>query len=165
MLTLLGIPLIAFLVILQSSIISRLNISYGQADIVLVFLIAWTLLETKNNGIWWAAFAAIGMSLISALPAFAYLIIFLVTTGGCKYLKDRLWNVPLLTMVILTFLGSFVEYGVSFAAISVTQIRLPLIESIEKIILPSMALNILIGIPIYILVKDLLEVFEPGGAV
>lgn len=163
MVTFLGLPFITLLVILQSSIISRLNISYGKADIVLVFLIAWTLLEKKNNGIWWSIFAGIGMSLISALPAFSYFLVYVATTVACKFLKDRLWNVPMLTMVIMGFLGSVLASFISYIAISFTQVQLPLIESIQKIMLPSAALNILVGIPIFILAKDLVEIVEPGA--
>lgn len=162
MITFLGLPFITLLVIIQSSIISRLNISYGKADIVLIFLIAWTLLEKKNNGIWWAAFAGICMNFVSALPPFTYFAVYLFTTIVCKLLKDRLWNVPILSMVIMAFLGSSLESAISFIAVTFTQVQLPLLESIQKLILPSAALNMIVGIPLFIIARDLVEITEPG---
>ncbi len=155
MITIIGVPLIAVLVIIQTSIISRLNISYGSADLVMVFLIAWILCENRRSGIWWAVAAGFFMSYISAVPFYSYLIGYVLIGLICMEVKKRMWNIPLIIMIVITFLGTVIYLMISFATISFFYSSLPLIESIEKIVLPSAAINMVISIPVFVIIRDI----------
>lgn len=161
MITLLGIPFIALLVIVQSSIISRLNIAYGQADLVMLFIIAWALQDRNQQGVWWAVCAAVLMSVASAIPMPIYLIGYISITLIAILARKRLWNIPLMTMVVLSFVGTVLLLMLSFVYLRLTQVDLPLMESLLRIIIPSATLNMLLGIPIFILVKDLVPSIYP----
>jgi hypothetical protein len=161
MLTFLGIPFLALLVILQSSIVSRLNIAYGQADLVMLFVIAWALQERNQQGLWWALCAAIMMSIASAIPLYIYLAGYLSITVIAILARKRLWNIPLMTMVVLSFMGTVLVLMLSFFYIRFTQVDLPFVDSLVQIVIPSAALNMLFGIPIFFLVKDLVPSLYP----
>lgn len=161
MITILGIPFIALLVIVQSSIISRLNIAYGQADLVMIFIIAWALQDRNKQGIWWAVGAAVLMSVSSAIPMMIYLAGYVGITFIAILARKRLWNIPLMTMVVLSFVGTVLLLMLSFVYLRLTQVDLPLMESLLQIIIPSAALNMLLGIPVFILVKDLVPALYP----
>jgi rod shape-determining protein MreD len=162
MITILGLPVVALLVILQTSIISRLNISYGQADLVLVFLLAWSLQEKNQVGIWWALLAGLLMSFLSAVPMYGYLFGYVIVTLLALLARKRLWNVPIITMVVLTFVGTVLVLSISFVLISFTQVSLPVMDSITKIILPSSAMNMVLSIPVFIIVRDLASTVYPS---
>jgi rod shape-determining protein MreD len=160
--TLLGLPIIAFLVIVQTSIISRLNISFGQADLVMLFILAWCLQDKNRVGVWWAVAGGIMMSFVSAVPWYAYLIGYVMIAIISKVLQKRLWNIPILTMVVLSFIGTMIVLVISFVFVSVTQIQLPIHDSLVKVILPSSALNMILSIPIFIIVRDLVNMVYPA---
>jgi rod shape-determining protein MreD len=160
--TLLGLPIIAFLVIVQTSIISRLNISFGQADLVMLFILAWCLQDKNRVGVWWAVAGGIMMSFVSAVPWYAYLIGYVMISIISKILQKRLWNIPILTMVVLSFVGTMIVLVISFVFVSVTQIQLPIHDSLVKVILPSSALNMILSIPIFIIVRDLVNMVYPA---
>jgi rod shape-determining protein MreD len=159
--TLLGLPVIAFLVILQTSIISRLNISLGQADLVMLFILAWCLQDKRSVGVWWAIAGGIMMSFVSAVPWYGYLIGYFTIAIISKVLQKRLWNIPILTMVILSFVGTGIVLVISFVFVSVTQVQLPIRDSLVKVILPSSAINMVLSIPIFIVVRDLVNTVYP----
>lgn len=161
MVTIFGLPIIILLVILQTGIISRLNISYGQADLVMLCIIAWSLQEKENVGIWWAIAAGLMLSIISAVPMYGYLIGYILICSLCMIAKRQLWRIPLMTMVVISFLGTFLVLMITFVIISMTQAQLPFMESIIKIILPSSAINMVVSIPVFIIVRDLVNMVYP----
>lgn len=161
MVTILGIPFIAILVILQSSVVSRLNVSYGQADLVLVFLIAWALQDNTKQSIWWAIAAAILISFSSALPMYIYLLAYIGITIIALAARKKLWKVPLVTQMVICFIGTLLLQMISYGYVYFTQTSLPFYESLIQIILPSAAMNMVLGIPVFIIVKDLASIVYP----
>ena len=90
-------------------------------------------------------------------PVVPYFIVGVVV----EYLKRRVWKVPLLLMVLLSFLGTLIVQVFAYLTIFLTQVQLPLIISFLQVTLPSTALNIVVGIPIYLLVHDWYNSFVP----
>lgn len=67
----------------------------------------------------------------------------------------------MMIMVVLSFIGTFIVLVISFGLISVTQVSLPFMDSFVKIMLPSAAMNMVLGIPVFIVVKDLADMVYP----
>jgi hypothetical protein len=149
-----GIPTIIFLVILQSTIVSRINLSFGSADIVMLVLIALGLQPNTKRTLLWFTLGGLLLAIISAVPLMYPLIPYIIISLIIDYLKKRIWRIPLLLMLLVSFLGTVICNIAAYAAISLTRVPLPLSESINNVILPSIALNILLGIPIFLLVRD-----------
>ncbi len=149
-----GIPVIILLVILQSTIVSRINLSFGSADIVLLVLIALGLqVETKLTLLWFAI-AGLLLSIISSVPLMYPLIPYIIIAYVIIFVRKRIWKIPMLMMIIFSFLGTIICLSFAFVTINLTSASLPLDSSIVNVLLPSTALNIAIGVPVYLLVKD-----------
>jgi len=149
-----GIPTIIFLVILQSTIVSRLNLSFGSTDIVMLVLIALGLQQNTKRTILWFAIGGSMMAIFSAIPLMYPLIPYIIISLIIDYLKKRIWKIPLLLMILVSFVGTVICNSMAFVIISITRVPLPITESINSVILPSVALNIVLGIPIFLLVRD-----------
>jgi hypothetical protein len=149
-----GIPTIIFLVILQSTIVSRLNLSFGSADIVMLVLIALGLQQNTKHTLLWFIIGGALMAIISAVPLMYPLIPYIIISLIIDYLKKRIWRIPLLMMILVSFIGTILCNLVAYATISFTRVPLPISDSINNVILPSIALNIILGIPIFLLVRD-----------
>ena len=59
MVTLLAIPIFVFLGIFQTSVVSRLPLLHGTADLVLLVVIAWSLQERVRTAWQWALMAGL----------------------------------------------------------------------------------------------------------
>jgi hypothetical protein len=64
-------------------------------------------------------------------------------------------------MFVTTFFGTLITLGVALSALSLPRNPLPIPESINLVILPSLLLNLVIGIPIYALIGDLAKWIYP----
>lgn len=149
-----GIPILILLVILQSTVISRLNLSFGSADLVMLVVIALGLQPGTKRSLLWFAIGGLLLSIISVIPLMYPLIPYLIIGLILEYVRKRVWKIPLLMMIIISFLGTLICIIFAYLIINFSQVQLPLFASIINVLLPSAALNIAIGIPVYLIVRD-----------
>ena len=162
MANLIGIPLIILLATLQMVVVSRLPLLHGTADLILLVLAAWSLQEKVISAWWWAIFAGVLISLISALPFFIPLAAYLFVTGMARLLRRRIWQTPILAMFVVTLLGTLVYHLLSLVGLQFQGRSLVWSDSLNQVTLPSMLLNLILALPVYAIVEDLAEWLYPG---
>jgi hypothetical protein len=109
--------------------------------------------NTKRTFLWFSIGGAL-MAIFSAIPLMYPLIPYIIISFIIDFLRKRIWKIPLVLMILVSFVGTVICNLVAFAIISITRVPLPIIESINSVVLPSVALNIALGIPIFLLVRD-----------
>ena len=142
------------IVIVQSAVISRLNLAHGSADIVMLALIAISLQHRTKRAILWFVFGGLLVSIISAIPLMYPLIPYLMIGLIIEYIRKRVWKIPLLMMIIISFVGTLISCTFGYLTINFIQVQLPLETSIFSVFFPSAAFNVALGIPIYLVVAD-----------
>jgi rod shape-determining protein MreD len=150
-----AIPVLGLAAILQSAIISQFPLLGGTADLVLVLVAAWALQEGVTTGFQWAFLASVLVSLVSSLP---WVIHFACYTGIVLLamgLQRRVWQVPLLAMLSITFFGTLILHVLTMGYLNLSGATVPLADSLGLITLPSVLLNMLIAIPVFGLSRDL----------
>ena len=150
-----AIPFLGIAVIAQSAIVGRFALLGGGADIVLVILAAWALQEGVTTAFQWAFLASVMVSLVSRLPWVIYVSAYFGTAILALLLQRRVWQVPMLAMFSVTFLGTLLMHLLSFAYLGISGARASLADALGLITLPSVLLNMLIAIPIFGLMRDL----------
>jgi hypothetical protein len=159
-----ALPISLILIVLQTTIGKQLTLLHGSADLLLVWLVAWGL-HGRMKGYWiWALIASILVGFISALPWYAYLIAVVIAGVLCNFAKNRLWEAPLLTMFSITLICSVILYTLSFVVLKLSGISLEWSSSMIQVIVPSVFLNLLLSIPIFVIVKDTAIWLEPSEA-
>jgi cell shape-determining protein MreD len=148
-------------IMLQMGIFSRAALLSGTADIVLLFLAAWSLHQRQNYS--WVLVVIFGLilSTISAAPALSLLIVYLSVFLAATRLQMGFWQSPLLSMFLLVFFGTFLEHGVFVLGMFVQGISVNLMEIFTQILLPSVLLNMLLAIPMHALVQELFRNVSP----
>jgi cell shape-determining protein MreD len=152
---LIAVPVLGLAMILQTAIISRMDLLSGNADLVLLILIAWGLQERVRSAWIWGAAAGLLVGFVSAVPWYIYLLSYLSAVGAARLLTRRIWQAPLLAMFAITFMGTLVMSMLTYFYISLLVIPLDFSLSFFQIILPSVLLNLLLAIPVHALVRDL----------
>ena len=161
MVTLLAIPLFIFLGIIQSAVVSRLPLLHGTADLILLVVIAWALQERVRTAWQWALIAGLVVGFLTALNFIIPLAGYLFVTGLALLLRQRIWQVPILAMLTVTFVGTLLINLITAIYLNVLGTSLPILETLNLIILPSTILNLILSIPVFALVKDLAEWVYP----
>jgi rod shape-determining protein MreD len=158
---LLAFPVLILLVMIQMVVVSRLPLLSGTADLVLLVLVAWSLHERVSTAWLWTAVAGLLMSFVSALPLFTPLVGYLLITAIARLLQRRVWQNPILAMFVATAVGSLFYHFMSWFLLSFSGTPLPLADSISRVILPAVLLNLLLSIPVYALVTDMANWIHP----
>ncbi len=148
-------PVLGLAVILQTSVISRINLISGYADLPLILLSAWVLQERVKSSWHWAATICLMLGFVSALPwpvvVFGYCGVVFVA----QILQKRIWQAPLLAMFSVVFIGTLFMHLLSFAVLRISGTPFLFSDVMGLITLPSLLLNMLFSIPIYTFIRDL----------
>jgi rod shape-determining protein MreD len=161
MATLLAIPVLGVLLILQSAVLSQIPLLQGTTDLVLMALIAWAVQKQVQSAWYWGIIGGLMVGFVSALPLGAVMLGYLVVVGMAVFLKQRVWQWPILTMFVVTFFGTFLVHLVAIIALRIAGTPLPFWQSINLITLPSVLLNLLLAAPFYAVFGDLASWLYP----
>jgi rod shape-determining protein MreD len=147
--------------ILQTTIISQTPLVNGTADLILLFLTAWSLQEQVKNTWLWTLITGFLISVVSAMPLFAPLWGYLGVVTISKLLQRKVWRAPILAMFIVTLLGTFFQHVVYVITLQISGAPISWAESLDRVILPSVLLNLIFALPIYAVVNDLVGRIYP----
>lgn len=146
---------------LQTIVISTLPLLSGYADLVLLVLIAWSLQERVRTSWIWTILAGLMVGFVSALPLFVPLVSYLLVTAVSRLFLRRVWQIPILAMYLVTFIGSLVSQGIVMVVLLFNGTPLSFNDSLNLVILPSTLLNLLLALPVYAVVSDLAQWVYP----
>ncbi len=147
---------------LQIAVFSNLQILFGSADVVLLAIIGWALQEKVKNGWIWAVVGGAMISLVTAMPFFTYLLGYLGAALMAHIIKRRIWQIPVLAMFFVTTIGTILVHFFSLGILQFLGTRLEWMESINLVILPSTLLNLVLALPVYLLMSDLVNWVYPS---
>ncbi len=154
MINLVGLILFGILAILQSTIVSRMPILLGTADLILLFIIAWALQDRVESAWQWCLIGGILASVYTALPFGSYLAAYILATAIARLLKRRVWKAPFLAMLAATFIGTIIVQFISLLARLVTGVSISLMSMLNLILLPGLLLNLILAIPVFSIMHD-----------
>lgn len=152
---LVGIPIIILSVVLQSSIVSRVPLLSGTADLPLVILAAWALQDGVETSWHWALAAGLLVGFVSAIPFFVPIIGYLFIIFVARLFQARVWQTPLLAMFLVCLIGTAFYHIVSLGTLRILGTPLPILDSLGLFTLPSILLNLLLAIPVFAMMRDL----------
>lgn len=158
---LIAIPILGSLAILQSSVISRFTLLHGTADLVMLTLIAWALQKRVQTAWQWSIIGGLAMNITSAVPLGVPVISYAVTTGMALVLRRRVWQVPILAMFVVTFIGTLITQGITLFVLRLTGSNIDIMQALNIVTLPSILLNLLFAIPVYALISELANWLYP----
>jgi rod shape-determining protein MreD len=158
---LLAFPILTILTLFQTAIASRVFLLHGSPDLVLLVILAWALQERVTTAWHWAIIGSLLVSIPSAQPVYATIAGYLLATGVTVLLKKRVWQVPFFAMSIATIVGTFLNTSITWLVLILRGHPLPMMESLNLVILPSVLLNLLLSFVVFTLVSGLAEQVFP----
>ena len=162
---LIAVPVIVLAVILQSSIVSRVTLLSGIADLPMVMLAAWAMQDDVDTAWHWAVATGILVGFISGLSWLVPVLGYLVVVALAQVLQRRVWQAPLLAMFSVTFLGTISLSVFSLVALRFSGIPLGVADVFGLLTLPSILLNMLLAIPVFAVMRDLARWVYPSPEV
>jgi len=152
---LISVPILLLLLILQTTVAGEITLIHGTVDLILLWLAAWGLNSKDKSGYLLAVLAGGLVSYVSALPWYVYLFGYLSVIILARFVYRRLWQSPMLSMFAITLVSSIVLYLLTMIGLRINGTEYPLQISLISVIIPSIFLNLLMAIPIFVIVRDL----------
>jgi rod shape-determining protein MreD len=157
----LSIPTLGLIAILQSAVVSRLPLNRGIADLVLVVLVAIALQKTVTTSWQWSIVGGLFMDFLSGLPFGIFTVSYLLATGLALIIRDRIWRFSFLMQLLVVLFGTMFSHTLSFIVLFLQGSDISLGTVLQVVTLPSVILNFMISLPIFILTQDILEQVNP----
>ena len=157
----LSIPILAFISILQSAVVSRLPLNKGVADLMLVLLVAIALQKRSTNAWQWSIIGGLLIDFISGLPFGIFTVSYLLATALAMVLRERIWQFTFLMQLLVVLCGTVISQGISYLVLFLQGANLELITVLRMITMPSIILNFMLSLPIFVLTKDVLDQIDP----
>lgn len=148
-------------VILQTTIVTRINMLHGAADLVLLVLLGWVLQADEKSHWHWGVLAGLLVGVSSALPFWLPVVGYTMVIAIVVFFQRQLWQVPVWSLLIITFIGTFAVYGIEVIFLWIIGVPITLGEVFNIVLLPSVIMNILIVIPIHALVGEVVKLVYP----
>lgn len=152
---LIAFPLLVLIVIIQTTVATRITLLAGHADLMLIVLSAWALKAEPTNAWLWAISGSAMISFVSEMPWLVFLTGYSFVVLVAQALRQRVWQAPFLAMLGVVLVGSLMMDTFALLVLNLLGRSLPFSESFGLIILPNVLLNLLFTIPVYIIIRDL----------
>lgn len=157
----LSIPTLAIIAVLQSAVVSRLPLIHGTADLMLVVLVAIALQKNVKTAWQWSIVGGLLTDFLSGLPFGIYTVSYLSATALAVVFRERIWRFSFLMQLLVVLVGAAVSHLLSYLTLFLQGTILDLGTVLQEVTMPSLILNFMLSIPVFILTRDVLEQVAP----
>lgn len=122
---------------------------------MLVVLAAWALQENVPSAWHWAVLGGMMVGLVSGLPWGVPLMGYLLVVAMAQFFQRRMWQIPLLAMMGVTFVGTILMHALEILTLRFQDVQFSVGDAFGFVTLPSLFLNFLFALFIYAMMRDL----------
>ena len=142
-----GIPLMAALAILQSSVLGMLRLLDGSADLVLIAVVSWSLTGRMHESMILAMVGGLLLDLLSGAPFGLTAVGLVLVAYFVSFLEGRFWEANfLIPLGVMTASAVIFHANMALAAaLSGRPVDLDL--AISRVFLPSAVFDVLLSLP------------------
>lgn len=155
------IPVLVLLLMLQLAIVSRIQMLNGAADIMLISLIALSI-QKNIPTVWvWGLAGGLMVSLVTALPFIVPIAGYLLIVIAGRAIQRSVVHAPVLAMFLISIVGTLFVHALSMIALFINGVNVSIADSLTRITMPSVLLNLILCLPIYLIMTDLSKMAYP----
>lgn len=142
-----GIPLLAVLAALQSSLVNHLRLLDGRPDLVLLAIVSWALTGRGREAMLLGFAGGIFLDLFSEVPLGVSSTALVIVAGLASFSEGQFWGVNPLMQLAAVLVSSAIFYGVGLLAILLAGRQLDLMTALSRVVLPGLFLNLVLALP------------------
>ena len=152
-----GCLILAIAGFLQVGFFGQIRLMNGTSDLIMLCIVAWSINERSKYS--WILVIAGGlmMSYVSAMPMNGYLWMYLTIWFIIRFIKMRVWQMPLMLMLFVTILSTLLISVGTLALLFLQNASVNYADAFRQIIIPSLVMNLLLSIPIYAFLNDVIN--------
>jgi len=144
---LIGIPLMALLAVLQTTVLGQFRLLEGAPDLILLAIIAWSLTGRSRQAMALGLIGGVLLDTLSGYPLGVSSIILVLVAYLVSLSEVRFWEAHFLIPLAAVLLGSAVFYAGNLAALAALGRSPDLGLALARVILPGTFLNLVLALP------------------
>ena len=152
-----GFPILAAAAFIQVSFFGQIRLLDGTTDLIMLCMIAWSINDRTKYS--WILVIASGliMTYISAMPMNGCMWMYLIIWGIIRFIRNHVWQMPLILMLFMTIIGTVIVSVGTLGLLFLQNASVDYAEAFRQIIVPSIVMNLLLSIPIYAFLNDVVN--------
>lgn len=142
---------------LQLGIFSNIQVLSGKIDLLMLGVIAWSLQKkTEIIDIFiYSIITIFFIFLISAEPILIIILLYSLMIFVVLWSKNNIQQLPVVSMLIFTAIFTLIHLAIFGLYLQFSGLNINAVEIFQTVILPSMLINLIAAIPIYLLTNEL----------
>lgn len=159
-----GIPLLALAAVVESTVLPDLRVlSGGTLNVVLVFVLSWTLAGDWSGGLVWGFIGGLLLDLLSGGPFGKSALALVLVAYVASWSEGQFWRSHILLPLAAAMLGTLVYHLVVFFVLVVNGTSLDWLSALTGVLLPALLINTLVIVPIFWLLRAVHAVVYPAA--
>jgi rod shape-determining protein MreD len=150
-----GLPLLILAAAIQVTFVPQLRVFGGEADLVMLLVLAYARRATLEQGVTWAFIGGLASDLLSSTPTGTHILSLVLLVFVIDRLRAQLSNVGVISTAGLVIVGTLFQYGFSYLANALRGYGLPPLAVFPYNVLPSIAYNLVLIWPLAWFVRRL----------
>ncbi len=152
-----GLPILAVAAFIQVGFFGQIRLMGGTPDLILLCIIAWSINDRTEYSWVLTIGGGLIMSYISAMPMNGYLWMYLFIWIMIRFIKMRVWQMPLVLMLFVTITATLVISVGTLGLLFLQNANVNYLEAFRQIIVPSLVMNLLLSVPMYAFLNDVIN--------
>ncbi|HEX9797071.1 MAG TPA: rod shape-determining protein MreD [Anaerolineales bacterium] len=144
---LIGIPLLALLAVLQTTVLGRFRLLDGAPDLILLASVAWALTGRSQQAMALALIGGLLLDTLSGYPLGVSSIMLVLVAYLVSLSEVRFWEAHFLMPLAAVLLGSVVYYVGNLGVLAALGRSPDLGLALTRVILPGTFLNLVLALP------------------
>lgn len=145
----LALIILSLVVLVQGTILSRIRMLGVSADLLLVTVVTWSLTRNVQEGLVWAFVGGLGADLVSGMPLGTSSLALMPTCFLAGIGRSRVFAQNVFWPILLVTLATPLHGWIVLLTQQLRGVPVNWVDSTLRIILPELALNIGLTLPIY----------------
>lgn len=140
-------------IVIQGTLLARLHLFGASPNLLLVVVVCWSLLHSVSEGLLWAFVGGLGVDLIAGLPLGTTALALMPTCFLAGLGRSSIFTNSVLLPALLVMLATLIFGGLSLILMSLRGTPVEWAGTALRVILPELALNVLLVLLIYPLLR------------
>lgn len=153
---------ITFLVSLLGSFVPVLEQTRGQLNLVMLFVLCWSVRAELTESLIWALVGGLAVDLLSILPLGATSAVFIIFAFFINSVARQLFRVRILFLVAVTPVATIILTLVTLFALALGGLSYDILTVARFVLIPSIIYNLAALVPVYAVVRLIQRRLEGG---
>jgi rod shape-determining protein MreD len=157
----LSLPILLIAAILQSTVVPEIRIGGGGPDLILMFVLSWTLLADTEEGLIWAVIGGVIQDLTTGLPTGTSALALVIVAFAANLVLGPVGRGNLIFPPIVIVIGTVLYHLLLMVLLAVLGRGVTFSYALTYVTFPTVVFNLVLMLPVFRVMGIIFEASRP----